>query len=106
MGDRPSLLTDVTEGARLGGPRTLVLEPLRSPRDGLNNLLSLKSDAFIRRGFGVLKMDRVSRNRALLAKTSLGESKKSSENIETRDNPISLHKIELLHVGPAVRIIS
>ena len=57
-------MTEVTEAA-LDGPRTLALEPRRSPRAGLSNLLSLNSDAFIRRGLGVLKIDRFSRNLAL-----------------------------------------
>lgn len=57
-------MTEVTEGAREGA-RTLARDPRRSPRAGLSNLLSLNSEAFIRRGLGVLKMDRFSRNRAL-----------------------------------------
>lgn len=54
----------MTEAA-LEGTRTLARDPRRSPRAGLSNLLSLNREAFIRRGFGVLKMDLFSRNRAL-----------------------------------------
>lgn len=64
LGEREAALTEVTEGA-LDGTRTLALDPRRSPRAGLSNLLSLNNEAFIRRGLGVLKMDRFSRKRAL-----------------------------------------
>lgn len=57
----------MTEGAREGA-RTLARDPRRSPRAGLSNLLSLNSEAFMRRGLGVLKMERFSRNRALQRK--------------------------------------
>lgn len=59
-----SLFMEVMEAALLGA-LTLILEPLLSPpRAGLS-LLSLKRDAFISLGFGVLKMDLVSLNLAL-----------------------------------------
>ena len=57
-------MTEASEAERLGA-LTLAREPRRSPRAGLSNLLSLNREAFISRGFGVLKMERVSRKRAL-----------------------------------------
>lgn len=47
----------------LDGARTDIFEPRRSCP--CNNLLSRNSDTFIRRGFGVLKIVRFSRQRAL-----------------------------------------
>ena len=66
FGDRvaKSLFIEVIEAARLGA-LTLIREPrLSPPRAGLN-LLSLKSEAFMSLGFGVLKIDLVSLNLAL-----------------------------------------
>lgn len=66
MGDFPpaGMLTEASDAVRLGA-LLLTREPRRSPREGLSNLLSLNSDAFISRGLGVLKMERVSLKRAL-----------------------------------------
>lgn len=47
----------------LDGKRTDIREPRLSPP--CNNLLSRNKDTFIRRGFGVLKIVRLSRQRAL-----------------------------------------
>lgn len=73
-GYRPSLPIDAfgewgRSEAMLGwrdGSRTDIREPRRSWP--WSSLLSRSSDTFIRRGFGVLKMVRLSRQRALLAK--------------------------------------
>jgi len=81
VGERLDAVADTTEPLRLG-PRTLTLEPRLELGclEGLSNLLSLNREAFMRRGLGVLKMDGVSRKRAL-------EKRRSTTQMMTNMRP-------------------